>query len=131
MLAQEMERQITQDLTVTPKEVKDFYESLPPDSIPFINTQMTFQQIVLFPEVTKEDKINSRNELQKILEQARSGKNFSSLARMNSDDVGSANKGGEIEARRGMMVAPFEAAVFSLKKVKFQTYLSPNMATTL
>lgn len=116
MLAQEMERQITQDLTVTPREVKEFFESLPADSIPFINTQMTFQQIVLYPEVTKEDKQNAREELQKILEQARSGKNFSSLARSNSDDLGSASKGGAIEARRGMMVAPFEAAVFSLKE---------------
>lgn len=116
MLAQEMERQITMDLTVTPSEVKDFFNSLPPDSIPFINTQMTFQQIVLYPEVTKEDKARARQELEALLVQARSGKNFASLARMNSDDLGSASKGGEISARRGMMVAPFEAAVFSLKE---------------
>ena len=116
MLAQEMERQITQDLTVTPREVKDFFESLPADSIPFINTQMTFQQIVFFPEVSKTDKLTARNELQGLLDQARGGKNFASLARLNSDDVGSATKGGEIAARRGMMVAPFEAAVFSLKE---------------
>jgi peptidyl-prolyl cis-trans isomerase SurA len=116
MLAQEMERQITQDITVTPREVKEFYESLPVDSIPFINTQMTFQQIVLYPEITKADKLRSKEELQKLLDQARAGKNFSSLARLNSDDTGSATKGGEISARRGMMVAPFEATVFSLKE---------------
>jgi peptidyl-prolyl cis-trans isomerase SurA len=116
MLAQEMERQITQDLTITPREVKDFFESLPADSIPFINTQMMFQQIVLFPEITKGDKLRAREELQEILVQARSGRSFSTLARLNSDDTGSASKGGEISARRGMMVAPFEAAVFSLKE---------------
>lgn len=116
MLAQEMERQITQDLSVTPREVKDFYESLPEDSIPFINTQMVFQQIVLYPEITKADKLRAREELEGILEQAKSGRSFAGLARLNSDDIGSASKGGEIVARRGMMVAPFEAAVFSLKE---------------
>lgn len=116
MVAQEMERQITQDVTVTPREVKDFFESLPVDSIPYINAQMTFQQIVAFPEITKADKQRARAELQKILDQVKSGKSFASLARLNSDDTGSASKGGEISARRGMMVAPFEAAVFSLKE---------------
>jgi peptidyl-prolyl cis-trans isomerase SurA len=77
---------------------------------------MMFQQIVLFPEITKGDKLRAREELQEILVQARSGRSFSTLARLNSDDTGSASKGGEISARRGMMVAPFEAAVFSLKE---------------
>ncbi len=116
MLAQEMERQITEDLTVTPREVKAFFESLPADSIPYINMQMMFQQIVLYPEITKADKQRARDELQKLLDQARAGKNFATLARLNSNDPGSASKGGEISARRGMMVAPFEAAVFSLKE---------------
>jgi len=116
MIAQEMERKITEDITVTPQEVKDFFHSIAPDSIPFINTQMTFQQIVLYPDITKEDKIKARTDLQQILDDARSGKNFASLARSNSDDLGSASKGGVIEARRGMMVAPFEAAVFNLKE---------------
>lgn len=116
MLADEMERSVTENVTVTPREVKDFFESLPVDSIPYINTQMTFQQIVMYPEVTKADKLRAKNELVDILKQAREGKNFGTLARLYSDDKGSASKGGEISARRGMMVAPFEAAVFSLKE---------------
>lgn len=115
MLSQEMERQITQDLSVTPKEVKEFYNSLPPDSIPFINAELTFQQIVYYPEITKEDKRRAKEKLEGILKEARAGKSFSSLARLNSDDTGSASKGGEISARRGMMVAPFEAVVFGLE----------------
>ncbi len=116
LLSQEMERQITADISVTPKDVKDFFNSLPSDSIPFINSQLSFQQIVYYPVVTKEDKVRCKEELQGILEQARSGRSFSTLARLNSDDPGSASQGGEIEARRGMMVAPFEATVFSLKE---------------
>ncbi|MCO5260626.1 MAG: peptidylprolyl isomerase [Crocinitomicaceae bacterium] len=116
MLADEMERTITENITITPREVKEFFESLPADSIPFINSQTMFQQIVLYPDITKSDKLRARTELEDILKQAREGKNFGTLARLYSDDRGSASKGGEISARRGMMVAPFEAAVFSLKE---------------
>lgn len=116
MMADEMERTITENTTVTPREVKEFFESLPADSIPFINTQMMFQQIIMYPEITKADKARAKDELQDILNQARAGKNFGTLARLYSDDKRSATKGGEISARRGMMVAPFEAAVFSLKE---------------
>lgn len=116
MLADEMERKITENLTITPREVKEFFEKLPADSIPYINAQTMFQQIVMYPEVTKADKQRAKAELEDILQQARSGKSFATLARLYSDDKGSASKGGEITARRGMMVAPFEAAVFSLKE---------------
>ncbi len=56
LLADEMERQITSAISVTPKEVQDFYATIPADSIPLINSQLSFQQIVVFPEITKEDK---------------------------------------------------------------------------
>ncbi len=115
LLAQEMERTITADLVITPREVKAFYDQLPKDSIPFINTQFTFQQIVQYPEITKEDKARAKADLEALLKQVRAGKSFSSLARLNSDDTGSAQKGGEIKASKGMMVAPFESTVMSLQ----------------
>ena len=116
LLSQEMERQITEGLTITPKEAKDFYNSLPKDSIPYINSQLTFQQIVMYPPVTDLDKTRAMEKLQGIRSQILEGKNFATLAKINSMDPGSASKGGVIEARRGMMVAPFEATVFSLQE---------------
>lgn len=116
LLSQEMERQITQDISVTPKDAKDFYNSLPEDSIPFINSQLSFQQIVIYPKIDANDKQRAFDKLQGIRSQIETGKSFSTMARINSMDPGSAAKGGEIEARRGMMVAPFEATVFSLKE---------------
>ena len=56
MLSQEMQRQINLDISVTPKEVKTFFKSIPEDSIPFINMKLSFQQIVFFPEITPDDK---------------------------------------------------------------------------
>jgi peptidyl-prolyl cis-trans isomerase D len=51
-----------------------------------------------------------------LLKQIQSGANFAELAAKNSDDPGSKDKGGEIGfARKGMMVPPFENAIFTQK----------------
>jgi peptidyl-prolyl cis-trans isomerase SurA len=114
LLAEEMERNITLDITVTPKEVQDFYAKIPIDSIPLINSQLSFQQIVLYPAVTKEDKKLAYDKLTDIRNGITTGKSFDTQARIHSMDPGSASQGGKIEASRGMMVPSFEAALFSL-----------------
>ncbi|MEN9302950.1 MAG: hypothetical protein RL264_1379 [Bacteroidota bacterium] len=116
MLSQEMERKIVGEVTVTPKEVEKFFKTLPTDSIPFINMKLSFQQIVFYPEITKMDKMRAYNELKDIRAQiVDQGKSFETLARIHSQDPGSAAKGGRIEASRGMMVPQFEATAFKLK----------------
>lgn len=116
LLSREMEHEITKDITVTPRDVEKFYKSLPFDSIPLINAQMSFQQIVLYPQITAEDKTRAFNTLQDIRNKIiREGKSFATQARINSMDPGSAPDGGTITAVRGMMVPQFEAAVFSLE----------------
>jgi peptidyl-prolyl cis-trans isomerase SurA len=116
MLADEMRNTITGVLSVTPKEVSSFFNSLPADSIPFINMQLGFQQIVIYPEITKADKkaaydklVGLRNDI------VISGKSFESIARLYSMDPGSAPNGGKIAATKGMMVPQFESTVFKLK----------------
>lgn len=116
MLAQEMERKITGDITVTPKEVAAFYQKLPKDSIPFINMKLSFQQIVQFPELTAADKKLAYDQLVDIRKQIVSGgKTFETMARLKSMDPGSASQGGKIAASKGMMVPQFEAALYDLK----------------
>jgi peptidyl-prolyl cis-trans isomerase SurA len=116
MLAQEMERKITGDITVTPKEVAAFYQKLPKDSIPFINMKLSFQQIVQFPELTAADKKLAYDQLVDIRKQIVSGgKSFETMARLKSMDPGSASQGGKIAASKGMMVPQFEAALYDLK----------------
>lgn len=115
LLSQEMERQITSDVAVTPREVEKFYKGIPMDSIPLINAQLSFQQIVLYPVITPADKEEAFNKLKEIRDRiVREGKSFSTQARIHSMDPGSAAQGGEITATRGMMVPQFEAAVFEL-----------------
>jgi peptidyl-prolyl cis-trans isomerase SurA len=114
LLSQEMERIITSEITVTPREVTDFYNKIPKDSLPLINAQLSFQQIVHYPEITKDDRKSAYNKLVEIRKGIMGGKSFDTQARIHSMDPGSATQGGKIEATRGMMVPPFEAAVFSL-----------------
>jgi len=115
LLAKEMERQITSEITITPREVDIFYKSIPIDSIPFINSQLSFQQIVHYPEITMNDKKIAFDKLSKIrLSIINDRKSFSTQARIHSMDPGSSKEGGKIEASRGMMVPQFEAAIFNL-----------------
>ncbi|MFT6502287.1 MAG: peptidyl-prolyl cis-trans isomerase SurA [Crocinitomicaceae bacterium] len=117
LLSQEMERTITADISVTPREVERFYKTIPYDSIPLISSQLSFQQIVHYPEIKPADKQRAYDKLAKIRKGiVESGKNFSTQARLYSMDPGSAKDGGKIEATRGMMVPQFEAAAFSLDK---------------
>lgn len=116
LLAEEMERKVTADISVTPKEVEEFFKTVPEDSIPLINAQLSFQQIVDYPEITKDDKKLAYDKLAEILSDIKGGKNFATQARIHSMDPGSASLGGTIEASRGMMVPQFEAAAFSLKE---------------
>ena len=116
ILTQEMERKLVQGISVTPKDASTFFKSIPKDSIPFINMKLSFQQIVYYPKITKEDKKRAYD----ILSEVRTaivdnGKSFETQARINSDDPGSASKGGKIEASAGMMVPQFESTVFQLK----------------
>jgi peptidyl-prolyl cis-trans isomerase SurA len=116
MLADEMRNTITMGLSVTPKEVTSFFNALPADSIPYINMQLGFQQIVIYPEITKEDKKMAYEKLAGLRNDiVVSGKSFESIARLYSMDPGSAPLGGKIAATKGMMVPQFESTVFKLK----------------
>jgi peptidyl-prolyl cis-trans isomerase SurA len=116
MLADEMRNTITAGLGVTPKEVSTFFNALPVDSVPYINMQLGFQQIVIYPKITKEDKKLAFEKLEGLRNQIVSqGKAFESIARLYSMDPGSAPMGGKIAATKGMMVPQFESTVFKLR----------------
>ncbi len=65
------------------------------------------------PELTDEQALAKAQDIRKRLT---AGEDFAVIAKADSDDTGSAQKGGDLgEFHRGMMVPPFEQAAFSLK----------------
>lgn len=118
MQAERMKESITEGVDVTPKEVKEFYERLPKDSIPYINSKITVAQIVMYPKVTELDKKVALKTITEALERVQSGeRTFQTEAVLTSDDPGSKLEGGNLGWQsRGTMVPEFEAELFKLKK---------------
>jgi len=66
MLADKMQREITNDVKITPSEVKKFFNSIPNDSLPFLSTEVSIGQIVKIPEVGKNQKEKAREKILQI-----------------------------------------------------------------
>lgn len=116
-LAQAMMAKILKDVKVTPTDVKNFYNEIPEDSLPYYSAEVELAQLVLEPKVSRESK---QIAYEKIVELRRrileDGDKFSTLALIYSDDRMSAAKGGDLGFfSRGMMVPEFEGAAFRLK----------------
>ncbi len=116
MIAQEMERVITDGVMITPREVRDFFDEIPRDSLPFINARVGLQQIVIYPQITEADREKTKRRLEDIRKRIVGGfATFNSEAVKNSEDPGSRADGGLIEGYRGQMVKEFDAMAFSLQ----------------
>ncbi len=117
LLMQKMQQKITGEITVSPAEVKQYFNSLPPDSVPFINAEIEIGQILKLPKVSLELKQYAREKINEIRDKITTGKmDFITAAKTYSQDPGSASKGGLYEhVRRGSFVPEFEAVAFKLK----------------
>ena len=115
MMAQKVQQKIIGDTKVTPSEVKRYFESLPPDSIPTIDAYYELSEIVFKPEVSKEDKEKVIADLNKIRERILGGESFSTMAILYSEDPGSAMKGGELGfVSKTDLVPEFSQVAFNL-----------------
>lgn len=97
LLAQRVTQQLTKDIKVTPAEVRRHYKDMPEDSLPFIPTQVEVQILVQHPKITREEIERVKSQLRGWSERVTSGTtSFSALARMFSQDEGSARQGGDL-----------------------------------
>lgn len=115
-LAQQVESGIVENVKITPREVIEYFNSIPVDSLPTIEAEYEVSEIVISPKVNEAERERVRLELNKLRERVLKGDKFSTLATLYSEDVGTAKKGGELGFfGRGEMVGEFEAAAFALK----------------
>lgn len=117
-LGRRMQSNITASTSVTPSEVRTFYNSIPEDSIPTVEASVQLGEIVFKPEVSVEVRQATRKKLLDLRKRITAGEDdFAVLATLYSDDPGSAANGGELGfAPRGSFVPEFEAAAYKLSK---------------
>ncbi|SFU03099.1 periplasmic chaperone for outer membrane proteins SurA [Algoriphagus locisalis] len=118
LIVQRMRTQITEGLTVSPNDVREFFNSIPTDSLPLFTSEATVGQIVIKPEVNPETKQALYEQMVQFKKDIAEGKaDFADLARRYSEDPGSAANGGNLGfSSRGQMVPEYEGAALSLRQ---------------
>ena len=117
MLQEQVQAKIMENVVVTPQEVKDFYNSIPKDSLPAIQPNYEIVQIVKRPPVSIDEKIQVKDRLYQIRKRILDGESsFATMAVLYSEDPGSARQGGELGfTGKGVWVPEFENVAFNLR----------------
>ncbi|NRF38932.1 peptidylprolyl isomerase [Pedobacter foliorum] len=116
LISNKMQQKITQDVNVTPIEVKRYFDSYQKDSLPDIPTEFEVGEIVLHPKLTKAEKQKFYDKIDALRLRVKSGEDFGFLAKTYSEDGGSAPDGGDLGFfDRTRMVKEFTAWAFKLK----------------
>ena len=119
-MVQGMQEKLVKDITVTPAEVRRYFSDLSEDSIPFVPTEVEVQIITRQPRVEQEEINRIKEELRDYTERINRGEtSFQTLARMYSEDPGTARRGGELDyTGRGMLDPAFANVAFALQDPK-------------
>ena len=115
-LVQRMREKIVSDVAVTPADVRKYFKDLPKDSIPFVPTEVEVQVITNTPKISQEEINRIKDELRGYTDRINKGDaSFATLARLYSEDPGSARRGGELGYMgRGVLDPAFAAVAFNL-----------------
>ena len=113
----QMQREIVGDVKLTPSEIRRYYNQLPQDSLPMIPTMVEVQIVTMEPKIPFEETDAIKERLRKFTEQVNNGEyEFSTLARLYSEDPESAKRGGELGFLSKMDLLPeFANVAFNLK----------------
>lgn len=115
MLIQQMQGTITSTIDLTPKEVKEFFNAIPKDSLPLIGAQVEVSHLTKYARITKALKDKVFDQCNEWIKEIQKGEtSFATVALFNSADPGSSAKGGDLGwVGRGTFVPEFEAVAFS------------------
>ncbi|WP_455061360.1 peptidylprolyl isomerase [Prevotella fusca] len=119
-LVQKMQEKLVSDVKISPAEVREYFRKLPVDSIPMIPTTVEVEILTQTPRVEPEEVNRIKNQLRDYTDRVTKGEtSFATLARLYSEDTGSARQGGELGYMgRGMLDPAFAAAAFNLTDPK-------------
>jgi peptidyl-prolyl cis-trans isomerase SurA len=120
LTARRMREQLTQDVKVTPAEVRRYFKDMPEDSLPLIPTQVEVQLLVRQPRIPQSEIDRIKGMLREYAERVNNGEiSFANLARLYSEDPGSARQGGEMPYMgKGELDPGFANVAFGLTDTK-------------
>ena len=118
-MVSQVQQKLTQNVTATPAEVREYFKALPQDSLPFIPTQVEVEILTQQPQVSREEVERIESRLREFARRVNSGEaEFSTLAKFYSED-GSARNGGELGySGRNQWVPEFANVAFTLNDPK-------------
>jgi len=119
-MVQKMKQKLVEDIAVTPAEVRRYFKDIPQDSIPFVPTVVEVQIIQQTPRIAPEELNRVKEELREYTDRVNRGEaTFQTLARLYSEDPGTARRGGEVGmAGRGTLDPAFAQVAFNLTDPK-------------
>lgn len=119
-LVEKMREKLVEDVKVTPADVRAYFKTLPEDSIPYVPTEVEVQILTQQPRIPIEDINKVKDDLREYTERVTNGStSFGTLARLYSEDPGTARQGGELDyTGRGMLDPAFAAVAFNLTDPK-------------
>lgn len=121
LLIDKEREKLVEDITVSPADVRNYFSKLPEDSIPMVPTEVEVQIITRTPKVEQAEIDRIKNELRNYTEMVTNGKtSFTALAKLYSEDPGTARMGGEFPdyVGRGMLDPAFANVAFNLTDPK-------------
>lgn len=115
-LTQQMQQQISSQVPeLTPHDVKEYLAETDPADLPMVPIKYQLSQICIYPD-REAANLAVKEKLLGIRERIMNGEKFSTLARIYSEDPGSARKGGELGlASKSIFWPAFSDAAMSLK----------------
>jgi peptidyl-prolyl cis-trans isomerase SurA len=129
MLASAMQKKIVENIHITPSEVKVYYDRVPTDSLPYLETELEVGQIIISPKASRDVEEYIYNEMLNYKKQIESGiTSFEALAKKVSEDPGSRERGGSYEITRGdkTMDPVFVSTCFRLKSGEISLPVKSN-----
>ncbi|WP_071885157.1 peptidylprolyl isomerase [Hymenobacter sp. DG25B] len=116
LVTQEMQKIIAGKVTVTPREVRQYFSRTPKDSLPYYSTEVEVGQIVKLAKTNSKAKQETMAKLNDIRARIVGGEDFATLAKQYSEDPGSGKEGGYLGFfKRKELVPEYEAAALRLE----------------
>jgi len=115
-LQQQEQQKIAESVPpITPFDVQEYIAATDPDDLPVVPAKYQLSQICIYPD-REAAKMAVKEKLLEIRERIMKGERFSTLARLYSQDPGSARRGGELGmASRSIFWPAFSDAAMALK----------------